>query len=44
MRGERAFKELANTLADEDLKLYESSRMFRERFAFRRTYIAWTQS
>jgi len=35
LRGERAFKELAKALADEDLKPYESSKEFREKFAFR---------
>ena len=36
LRSEEAFKELTNTLSDEDLKtILESSREFRERFAFR---------
>jgi len=36
LRSEEAFKELASTLTDEDLKsILESSREFRGRFAFR---------
>jgi len=36
LKGEEAFKRLAATLTDEDLKnMLESSREFRERFAFR---------
>jgi len=36
LRSEEAFMELANLLTDEDLKaILESSREFRERFAFR---------
>jgi len=36
LRSEEAFKELANTLSDEDLKtILESSKEFRRRFAFR---------
>ena len=36
LRSEEAFKQLAQTLTDEDLKaIIESSKEFRERFAFR---------
>jgi len=36
LRSEQAFKQLARTLTDEDLKaIIESSKEFRERFAFR---------
>lgn len=36
LRSEEAFKQLAGTLTDEDLKaIIESSKEFRERFAFR---------
>jgi predicted CopG family antitoxin len=36
LRSEEAFKQLAITLTDEDLKaIIESSKEFRERFAFR---------
>jgi predicted CopG family antitoxin len=36
LRSEEAFKQLARTLTDEDLKaIIESSKEFRERFAFR---------
>jgi predicted CopG family antitoxin len=36
LRSEEAFKQLARTLTDEDLKaIIESSREFRKRFAFR---------
>jgi len=36
LKSEEAFKQLARTLTDEDLKaIIESSRKFRERFAFR---------
>jgi len=36
LRSEEAFKKLASTLTNEDLKaILESSREFRERFAFR---------
>ncbi|KPV63618.1 MAG: hypothetical protein AOA66_0750 [Candidatus Bathyarchaeota archaeon BA2] len=36
LKSEEAFKELASTLTDEDLKaIIESSREFRERFGFR---------
>jgi len=36
LRSEEAFKQLARTLTDEDLKaVIESSKEFRERFAFR---------
>jgi len=36
LRSEEAFKKLARTLTDEDLRvIVESSREFRERFAFR---------
>jgi predicted CopG family antitoxin len=36
LRSEEAFKQLARTLTDEDLKaIIESSREFRERFALR---------
>jgi len=36
LRGKRAFEELAGTLTDEDFEaILESSREFRERFAFR---------
>jgi len=36
LRGKRAFEELASTLTDEDFEaIIESSREFRERFAFR---------
>ena len=36
LKSKKAFEELASTLTDEDLKaIVESSREFRERFAFR---------
>jgi len=36
LRSEEAFKQLVRTLTDEDLKaIIESSKEFRERFAFR---------
>ena len=36
LKSKKAFEELANTLTDEDLKnIFESSKEFRERFAFR---------
>jgi len=36
LRSEEAFKQLVGTLTDEDLKaIIESSKEFRERFAFR---------
>lgn len=36
LKSEKAFKQLAGTLTDEDLKaIIESSKEFRERFAFR---------
>jgi len=36
LKSEEAFKELANTLSDEDIKtILESSREFRERFTLR---------
>jgi len=36
LKSKRAFEELASTLTDEDMKaIIESSREFRERFAFR---------
>lgn len=36
LKSKKAFNELASTLTDEDLKaIIESSREFRERFAFR---------
>ena len=36
LKSKRAFEELASTLTDEDLKaILESSKEFRERFAFR---------
>ncbi|MEM2093596.1 MAG: hypothetical protein QXE16_04865 [Candidatus Bathyarchaeia archaeon] len=36
LKGEKAFKELTITLSEDDLKaIVESSRRFRERFAFR---------
>jgi predicted CopG family antitoxin len=36
LKGERAFEELAETLSEEDFKaIVESSKEFRERFAFR---------
>jgi len=36
LKSKRAFDELASTLTDEDLKaILESSREFRERFAFK---------
>ncbi|MEM2815566.1 MAG: antitoxin VapB family protein [Candidatus Bathyarchaeia archaeon] len=36
LKGEKAFKELTKTLSEDDLKaIVESSRRFRERFAFR---------
>lgn len=36
LKSKKAFEELANTLTDEDMKnIFESSKEFRERFAFR---------
>lgn len=36
LKGKRAFQQLAETITDEDLRaILESSREFRERFAFR---------
>jgi predicted CopG family antitoxin len=36
LKGERAFEELAETLSEDDLKaIVDSSKEFRERFAFR---------